>query len=342
MSYTTSSISFDLDEIYDSILEEKCVVVLGPNFYVDTEKGTHQKQLLDFLKTNIQYLDYYKENGFFLFDDLSQRTQTCRQIKKFYKGIQPTELLHHIAEIPFHFYMTVTPDKLLHQTNPQTIEEPCKDNPLIYNIFGILDNRESIILTHDDLYDYFKSIFARKSMPDEVRTTLNNADHIIFLGVPFQKWYMHLLLREFGAHENKEIIRYAFDQSVSDKISTLCLNEFKITFILNRNITYFVDELYNKFKREKGLREKSTTKNEETDPIKDLISKNKITEVLQAIKKHTVNTEFENEVIMLENRFTKYEEAESNNLLNPTELRVERAQIIKAITDLSDKIKNTH
>lgn len=356
MSVTTTSIPFDLDDIYDSIVEDKCVLVLGPNFYADT-RGTHQARLLDFFnKKNVAYQRYYEEEGFFLFNEVHERTFAWRKIKKFYKDIQPNEQLHKIAQIPFHIYLTVTPDKLLNQafvdlnyqtpqiahykknTNPQEITAPTANNPLIYNAFGILDDNESIILTHDDLYDYFKSIFSRRSMPEKVRTTLNDAANIIFLGVPFQKWYMHLLLREFGAHENKKIIRFAADQATSDEIRTFCYQQFKIHFI-EHDITDFVSMLYRKFKEENELRNNSTTPDRASDEMKKRIGEGKLREAIEMLKKHTAGTDLNNEIIATESRWNKYKEAERNTLLNPSELKVERAQIVKALTDFIDLIE---
>lgn len=361
MSVTNESISKpieELDEIYESITEGKCVLVLGPNFYADTQ-GTHQARLLDFFtEKKVTYQHYYEEDGLFLFEQPFQRTKACRQIRQFYQTISPSEQLCKIVKIPFHFYLTVTPDKLLHQafgesgykapqlahykkdTEPQSIKEPTKSNPLIYNTFGILDNKESIILTHDDLYNYFKYIFSRRSMPEKVRTTLHQAENIVFLGVPFRKWYMHLLLREFGAHENKEIIRYAADHQPTDDIRTFCDQQFKIHFI-DHDITQFVNDLYDKFEQENALRDNSISpQDKRINEMKTLVGKDKIKAAIEMLKDYIADTPLENEVIKVEGRFNEYKEEKRNNLLNPTELSVKRENIVKAIIDLIDLAKD--
>lgn len=357
MSITTTSIPFELEDIYDSIIEDKCVLVLGPNFYADTEKGTHQARLLKFFEEKeVAYQRYYADEGFFLFKEDYERTHAWRKIKNFYNNIQPDEQLHKIVQIPFHIYLTVTPDKLLSQTfenlkyqapqiahykkgtDPQEITEPTANNPLIYNAFGILDDNESIILTHDDLYDYFKSIFSRRSMPEKVRTTLNDAENIIFLGVPFQKWYMHLLLREFGAHENKKIIRFAADQATSDEIRTFCYQQFKIHFI-EQNITDFVNELYDKFEEKQALRNNSISpEDKRIQDMKDLVRQDKIKEVIAMINNYAVGTELENEIIGLESRYTDYESRSLRGELSEEYRRTEMAQIRTAILALINQL----
>lgn len=197
---------------------------------------------MSFFKQNkVAYQEHYEEEELFLFKQAFERTKACRQIKHFYNEIPINEQLRKIVQIPFHVYLTITPDKLLHKTfeksghpppqiayykkdtEPQKIKTPTKSNPLVYNAFGILDNKESMILTHDDLYHYFKTIFKQgRSMPQQLKTTLNEVDNIVFLGVPFRKWYMHLLLREFGDHENKDIVRHAADQNITDDIRNFC------------------------------------------------------------------------------------------------------------------------
>ncbi len=358
MTIGTSKL-FDLNDIFDSILEDKSIVVLGPNFYADTEKGTHEQQLLTFFKEiGISYQHYYKDDGFFLFDEENQRTKACRKIKQFYKHIAPNEHLRKIAQIPFHIYMTVTPDKLLHQTfkeleypapqlahykkgtEPQKIMTPTKNNPLVYNVFGILDDQESIVLTHDDLYDYFKSIFSLKSMPEKVRRALREVENIIFLGVPFQKWYMNLLLREFGAHENKKIIRFAADQTVSDNIRTFCHQQFKIHFI-DHNITKFVEMLYDKFKDEKSLRTRMVQQTKTTmEGCKVLFVNNDFNALFEELRKHTTGTELYNEVIKQESSHNKLEEQINKSLISEEQQKIQYAETREAILELMKEIEN--
>lgn len=358
MSVNTEPIP-ELNEIYQSITEDKCVLVLGPNFYADAQ-GTHQARLLDFFtEKKVTYQHYYEEDGLFLFEQPFERTKACRQIRQFYQTITPSEQLCKIVKIPFHFYLTVTPDKLLHQafeesgykapqlahykkdTEPQSIKEPTKINPLIYNTFGILDNKESIILTHDDLYNYFKYIFSRRSMPEKVRTTLHQAENIVFLGVPFRKWYMHLLLREFGAHENKEIIRYAADHEATDDIRTFCDQQFKIHFI-DHDITQFVNDLYDKFEAKEALRVRpKLTDKEKVAAIRDFVSNNKIRKAIAMLKDLADDIGYEDEVIKIEGRFNKYEKEKRNNTLEQDKLDVEYAKIVRAILELTSQIENS-
>ena len=171
--------------------------------------------------------------------------------------------MKQLAKIPFHVLLSVTPDKLLPQAfqeenfefqfdhykkkqEPPKIKKPTKESPLIYNLLGCVDNEESLILTHNDLYDYFKSIFELNSLPEQLKQALKNREIncFIFLGVPFDKWYMQLLMRELGIHQNQDdFIRYAVNQSMTEEIKTFCAEQFTIQFV-DKNIPDFVQKLY--------------------------------------------------------------------------------------------------
>lgn len=351
---------FNLDHVFKSILKEKSVVVLGPNFYADAENGSHQKQLLAFFETEkVPYKRYYKEDGFFLFNEDHEIMHAYQTIEQFYHDIAPNERLRKIARIPFHIYLTVTPDKLLHQTFeelkyrapqlahytpgviPQSIDQPTKDNPLIYNAFGILDDPASIILTHDDLYQYFKSTFSatKGTQHNKVTTALRDVQNIIFLGVPFEKWYMHLFLREFGVHENKKIIRFAADQSVSDEVRTFCYQQFKIHFI-EKNITEFIEDLYYKFKHKSKLRDDIIRqKKEHIENLKTLIRTNRFDELIKILNTDTAGTPLEDEVISLESRYRDYEQRKHSGVLSVENQGVESAQIRSAALALINKLE---
>jgi hypothetical protein len=224
-----TTIKLEWDFFIDKIIEEKCVLVLGPDVFLRPDGQSQHSALMTDLDVNNNPLvrRYYDDDDFFLFDELHKRTLICHKIKRFYNEQEPLEDLMKLSEIPFHIILTVTPDKILHKAfdknnfsyqtgfykknrEPQPIKSPTRSLPLIYNLFGSIDNEESLILTHNDLYDYFKSIFSHKSMPDKLKSQLSEIKNIIFLGVPFDKWYMQLLLRELDIHQyNYGFTRFA-------------------------------------------------------------------------------------------------------------------------------------
>ncbi|MBL7796948.1 MAG: SIR2 family protein [Saprospiraceae bacterium] len=263
MKESEHRLPIDWDYLLDTIRDEECLLIVGRDALTDAKGETAHARLLQALDlpNNPHIRRYYPGEGFFLFDHKSHRTQFCHQIKRFYRSEVPGEVLGLLAEIPFHIYMVLNSDLLLSQafqdrnfafqhgyykknTDPQPIRPPSAENPLLYHLFGCVENEESLVLSHDDLYDYFKSIFARRSMPGELSDELRRVRNLLFLGVPFDKWYLQILLREFELHnEQYAFTRFAANQALSDEVCTLCMEQFQIQFIEN-NIQDFVRELH--------------------------------------------------------------------------------------------------
>ena len=82
--------------------------------------------------------------------------------------------------------------------------EPTKDQPLIYHLFGRLDNPESIVLTEDDYFDFLIGTTRNKNLiPVSVRDKLNNSA-LLFVGFQLDDWNFRVLLRVLAGQEGRE------------------------------------------------------------------------------------------------------------------------------------------
>ena len=334
------------DFIIDKIRNEECVLVLGPEVYTINGNGqTCQEALLDHLdvSNNNNIHRFYPDDEFFLFDESYKRTLVCHQIKSFYTRQQPDEHLLALARIPFHIYLTVTPDSLLQQAfdqqgftyqsgyykrhkEPQIIKSPGGKNPLLYNVFGSVHSEESIILSHDDLYDYFKSIFAQQSMPEKLKIELQDVKNFIFLGVPFDKWYMHLLLRELEIHNKRyEFTRYAAGQGVTDDLTTFCLDQFHIQFI-SHNIGGFIQELLQHFP-EADLRQPDADAADGLARAKRLIAWGELEEALETLEELTDGTDLQDDLTQIYGRYGKFQRRVMRGILREEEMNVQENKI---------------
>ena len=350
----TSQIEWDF--ILEKILEEKSVLVLGPEVFLNEEGTPHQDQLIKYLdvEKNEHIFFYYLEENFFLFDDPYKRTLICHQIKGFYKDISPGEALLKIAQLPFHIIMTVTPDKLLPKAfdqlgfkyqfgyykknkDPEPFKKISKEFPLIYNMFGCTESEESIILTHNDLYDYFKSIFARKSLPDQLKSQLKEMKNIIFLGVPFEKWYMQLLMRELNIHNQQyAFIRFASNQMMAPEIKTLCFDQFRINFI-GVQFNEFVDELFHHCQKEGFLRKAGQPSHIELGKVREYVAQGELEKAISLLLDNTMDSELDDEAVQLAGRYRKYERRVRKGILYQDQKEVQQAQIMDTILSLAKK-----
>ena len=347
------TLQLDWNYFLDKIESEQCVIVLGPQAFLNEDNTPYQDNLIEHLDipNNPNVYRYYPDEGFFLFDDLYKRTLICHQIKSYYKDLAPPAIVSKLMEIPFHVILTVTPDLFLTQTadkqgfeyqfgyykknqNPQSIKNPSRELPLIYNVFGCVNYEESIILTHDDLYDYFKSIFVRKSMPDKLKALLADVRNFIFLGIPFEKWYMQLLMRELEIHKQQyQFTRFAANQVSSDEVKTFCFEQFKINFVAN-DITSFIEEAHKRCKERGILRMAGEKAETEAGRIRNYISMGDYDEAIDLLEELVEDTELEDESNKLAGRYRKFKKRVMNNVLYEDQREVQEAKIVSLILDL--------
>lgn len=261
----------DWNFLTDTIHDERCIVFIGPEVFSAGADTRLEEQLFHHLKeTAASYIqDYYPADGLMLFNR-GKKTAAWMKVKEFYN--QPVsdkthEILQLLADLPFHFIISLTPDtRLAHvfaekrgvkpdfdfyfKNQPATLVEhdPSVENPLLYNMFGCIDSLGSMVLTHTDLYDYIESIFSDKSMPIKYKNHLQQAHNFIFIGIDFKKWYMHILLRVLRIHtEQEELMRFAANQSADEGLKTFCYNQFQIEFVPHNSIRDFLAELRDKY-----------------------------------------------------------------------------------------------
>lgn len=359
--YYTESLNWDF--ILDKIQNEQCLLVLGPEAFTGEDGVSHHDKLIRQLDpaNNKHIRRFYEYEDFFLFENLSKQTLVCYEIQSFYQQTRPDETLRRIAQIPFHVVFTVTPDKLLNRAfdesgfhyqfgyykkhkEPQEIKPPTKQNPLLYNLFGCLDSEESLILTHNDLYDYFKSIFARKSMPQLLKDQLRNIRNILFLGVPFDKWYMQLLLRELEIHNaDYAFLRFAANQSLPGDIETFCTEQFNINFIFDKgenrkSIAQFVSDLHERCAQRGLLRQQGGKELSAGEKIRRSVADGKLEEALNLLEDSTLDSELANDVAMLSGRFRNFMRRSTNNLLRENEKEVQEANLSNDILTLASQL----
>lgn len=217
----------------------------------------------------------YNHDGFFLFSSPEEKTRLFKEINDFFEERNNEEIIQKIAEIPFHVAVSINPDislKRLFVKNSyphvfeffdkkikkDIAETPSSKKPLIYNLFGSITNLDTLILSHDDLFEYFRALMGNDVLPQELRTALESASNYIFLGFQFDKWYVQLILSLLKLNDKQyNFIRYASANAISNEIKSLCINHYRIQFIGADN-NVFINTLYDKCKEAGLLRDFSS------------------------------------------------------------------------------------
>lgn len=261
---------FDLSYITEWIDQEKCVIILGPDFAFDFKQSL-LSEFYSFLQTKRYKCEFNDKDDFF--DSHSIKPMFYQHLSRFFKTIKPSDLHRKIAQIPFHLIVSMSPDVLLKQIfeennydfsfdyydknmNPQPIGHVSKEKPLIYNLLGVQNMFNSLVFSFNQLFDYLAAIFGDHKLADGFKKQLNEAQSVLFLGFKFNKWYYKLIFRLLGFYENAmyQAPMNEIETLNNDEIFNFYVNEFNFQFIDIQG-EKIIDLLYNHYSEKNQLRQ---------------------------------------------------------------------------------------
>ena len=135
-----------------------------------------------------------------------------------------------LAELPCPIYITTNANNLLEEAlkaagkDPQTelcrwnedVEQlpsiydddpdyrPSIERPLVYHLFGVNDEPDSLVLTEDDYFDYLIGVTTNKDLiPIAVRQALADTA-LLFLGFRIDDWNFRVLFRSIMSQEGAQ------------------------------------------------------------------------------------------------------------------------------------------
>lgn len=363
---TAKEEDIDWDFIIETIKEEKCILFLGPELFTDpTTEETLDHALNEYLNvsTNSDIKTYYGNDELYLFSSRGKKTKTFYKVKSFYQQdfSYTDELFRKIASIPFHLIVSMTPDEKLNKTfeslnirhnsayywmkNPpdSPLASPAINSPMIYKMLGSIENQESMVLTHDDLFTYFESIFSGNSMPEKLKRVIKDADNFIFLGISFEKWYMQMLLRILYIHNDFDFVRYASNQIITEDIKSFCFDHFKIEFVPVK-INDFVNTLYEKSQQHDILRKADDLVSSKIDAIITYLSKDKVSKVFEELayflkKLKEDGQDLLDDLVLVENKFNRLKRRKTQGIISEADATLASDKIKKALLDILREAK---
>lgn len=87
----------------------------------------------------------------------------------------------------------------------RTVDEPTPDCPLVYHLFGRLNQPASVVLTEDDFFEYLIGITRNDHLlPPSVQEALTKKA-LLFLGFRLEDWDFRVLFQSLQAFEGKEL-----------------------------------------------------------------------------------------------------------------------------------------
>ena len=351
----------DIPEIADRVIEQKCVFLLGPDLAKNKKGETLRSRL-------IQYFDEKQlgvEEGL---DDLytcdpRTRTRALDHLQKYCRDhSEPNESHEQLALIPCHLYISTTPDLLMKKAleangvknqfeyyvkdKPALLDmKPTRDEPLLYNLFGCIDNQESIIFSQWDLIQYLFSIIQVFPLPENLRESFKNANYFIFLGFDFEKWYLKLMLKLILG-DFKPSIATEEGKHFNEKLKSFYQRRYGLEFV-DTNIEAYISNLYNECSNRRLLREKK----ENVQPsiqseIQKLIGQDEVKQALERLidfiqdeslmkESAAEKKEFINELYIHSGVFDRNEKMLRRGLITAEAAKVDNAKIHNAVLNIA-------
>jgi hypothetical protein len=280
----------DWKTIIHTISRKNCILMLGPeaspgkvneNGHTKPLTGILANELAEKIKAKIearkidpddllQVAHYYcMEEG---------RNGLEAKVERFYEEhLQLTGDFHKdLAALPFYFTVTSCPDRMFYNALRETGREPVSrgynfrgaasemvtmgsiDAPLLFNLYGCIDEPESLVLTENDLLDFLIAVVSgNPPLPKNVVSELHDSNKsFLFLGFGFKQWYLRVLLHVLKG-DKKQAHSFAleeFPQGEKEFQRTILFfqeGDCKI-HIYNKELKSFVKELRERYEKEGG------------------------------------------------------------------------------------------
>ncbi|MFN0215539.1 MAG: SIR2 family protein [Saprospiraceae bacterium] len=327
---------YHLPDIARDILEQRCVLLLGPDLIrcggmpVNQALGAH---LLSQHGRHVQHA-FEREWLFKFMDEKSKRRIQTEAIPEFFRDVVPdSDTLLKLLSIPFHLVLQVSPDTFLsdcahrHSVMHQfkyfcgggkpvdAVELPATANPLFYNLCGTKDRFDSMVLDFDDLYDYFNSVFNQPGLPQNLRTALEQCNTFLFLGFQLDKWYSQLLIRWISDVTGAERFsnKYNFGEKGQD-LETFVREHLQV-FSAEKEHTELLSELYTHFEKLGKLRALANPVSPSTVAVRRLVQNGELEKALLMFHELSDSIGEKNASTMLLSQFNDLKTASSNYAL---------------------------
>jgi hypothetical protein len=197
----------------------------------------------DLTKWNIDTNDLPQVSQYYLVKNSPM--ELALKVMSFYaEREQMTSPIHHnLASLPFSLIVTSTFDNMLmkalrdlrsprkhpiadfhHFKGPKReyVEVGTVENPLIYHLYGSLENPDSLVITENDFLDLLvRAASGVAPIPANILSELTNEDKcLLFLGFGFRHWFLRVLLHvlRIGSKKNPSFALERIEQKSIEEI----------------------------------------------------------------------------------------------------------------------------
>ncbi|RMG22577.1 MAG: hypothetical protein D6730_16185 [Bacteroidetes bacterium] len=373
-----------LNTITNNLQDDRCVILLGPEMAATSEGTPLQRDLFRYLKEETSLNIDRDIEGLIVFKDKFSEIDFYYELEKYYQQYATPSPLHlQLAEIPAHLFININPDVMLRKAfeskglsyhfdvynkeeATKDVPRPTKEQPLIYNLFGCIEQETSLVNTSSDLFDYIFSLLSgSQRLPRTLLSTLQSARIFVFLGFDFDKWYMKLLLRLLNMHGAAIPLAAEAPQQIDEQTKAFFIHNFEMEFI-DLNIPTLVDSIHKAFSEKGSVRTPgmAATPNGRAvaasgqggslpEQIVELLKQDELQQVLELMdtylsqmRKQTEDEDLQeqadgllNEVILQTGKYNRLRKEIDKGTLAKDESEVQMNKIRAALVNLANEIK---
>src|SRR5690606_18464492 len=188
---------------------------------------------------------------------------------------RPPIIYRELAKLPFFLTINTSPNDYMYQAflragkeaqqlyynyqlnNTSLVPDFSAENPAVFNLFGVVERPESLVITKDDQIDFINNLLKNVStLPREILQHFDKEKTYIFLGFDANDWHLPLIFRSLRLHEEKEMSYYLYQETISDSTQHFYRDSFDFQFV-QEDASEFVSKLvvgYEEWEKEQGER----------------------------------------------------------------------------------------
>jgi len=268
------------DSLLQDIENEQCILILGSSLATADYNGQtlplneicalHLAEELEidgivYDQTQKQNLPYITQK--FLSIPNVTRTDLEFEISETYKKhtLNIPSVYQELAKFPFHFIINTNIDnfmlKALHREGKAgsinldynfkkdkepTINTISKETPLVYNLFGSVNDSDSIVLTTIDQVEFIRNIVRDEPpLPLKIRNQFDKRKTYVFVDFDINHWQFRLLFDALQLQKENKIL---LPSTIEYNSLTKDFFEHRFNFrFLNKHFTDFLSQLTEKY-----------------------------------------------------------------------------------------------
>lgn len=340
------------DLLIDHLKEQECILFIGPDaFRYDETRSVSDRVWEDIMANQGRYnlKKRYQDEGFVVFkeNDASFSHRITRQLKtdfpRYTKEAPLKDFLQALTKIPFRAIISLASDLSLEEAFETPIQSvifkkqapaqasippyAASNSPLLFYLLGALKDQESLIYSLSDTFDFIRAFFAfgeteqGRILRDDY---LKPGIHYLFLGLPFERWYMQLLMKAFqipkgkGDHHSLTPFQGRHQAYYQD--------HFNMTFV-EVEIPDFIHQLYHHCE-EAGISRKKPLPQE---ILQTFLNQNQMAQAFEWAKDKLTD---KTQVPLLQGRWAYNEKQFNQNTVSQEDAKVERNRIKQALLAL--------